>query len=238
MNQTPKKTLPFRPKEHAEDYILSKILSGLYPPESMIPSERALAEEIGVTRPTLRETLHRLAGEGWLIIRHGKPTLVNDYWNKGGLGLLNTMARYGKYLPENVIDHLMSARAAILPGIAFQSASRAPETILDFATQAASLKNMAKAYARFDWDLQKLFARESGNPFSLMLLNSFETLFLSMAQIYFSHSIGKNSSAAYYKALVPAIKEGPGAVEILVRQEMVKAREIWSELKSREHISP
>jgi GntR family negative regulator for fad regulon and positive regulator of fabA len=231
MNQSKKSELPFRPKEHAEDYILSRILSGHYPPGSLLPGERILSEEMGVTRPTLRETLHRLAGEGWLLIRHGKPTLVNDYWKTGGLGLLNTMTRYGAYLPDTMIGHLLDARAAIMPKIALQAAIHGSDALLLFLSQAATIKDTATAFTRFDWELQKRFAGESGNPLSLMLLNSFESLFFTMGQIYFNDPKGRKASAAYYRRLAPALETSPEAVESLVRDEMVRARELWSEIE-------
>ncbi|MBU0992048.1 MAG: fatty acid metabolism transcriptional regulator FadR [Proteobacteria bacterium] len=230
MTQTKKNNLPFRPKEHAEDYILTHILSGAYPPGSVLPGERVLSEEIGVTRPTLRETLHRLAGEGWLTIKQGKPTTVNDYWNTGGLGLLNTMARYGEYLPQNFISYLLDARAAVLPSMAFQAATNSPEVISGVLERTSSLKNTAKAYTRFDWELQKLFARESKNPLAVMLLNSFEVMYLALGQFYFSHQKGKQTSAGYYELLKAALQIGPREVASLVRAEMIKAREIWSEI--------
>ena len=40
-----------------------------------LPSERDLADKIGVTRTTLREVLQRLARDGWLTIQHGKPKM-------------------------------------------------------------------------------------------------------------------------------------------------------------------
>ncbi|MBC2744842.1 MAG: GntR family transcriptional regulator, partial [Desulfosarcina sp.] len=85
---------PARPAQLVEHCVITGILDGTYPPGTPLPSERQLAETIGVARPPLRETLHRLATEGWLTIAHGKPTQVNDYWEKGGMGLLSTMAKY------------------------------------------------------------------------------------------------------------------------------------------------
>ncbi len=41
-----------------------------------LPGERLLAEQIGVSRPTLRAALTLLQGEGLLAIQHGRPTLI------------------------------------------------------------------------------------------------------------------------------------------------------------------
>ena len=91
---------PVRPAQLVERKIVSGILDGTFAPGSALPSEPQLAEALGVARPPLRETLHRLATEGWLTIAHGKPTVVNDYWDKGGMGLLSTLAKHLDFLPD------------------------------------------------------------------------------------------------------------------------------------------
>ena len=80
--------LPLRPARYAEHRLITSVLNGTYPPGAKLPNERALSVELGVTRPTLREMLQRLARNGWLTIRQGKPTVVNDYRLTGGHGRL------------------------------------------------------------------------------------------------------------------------------------------------------
>ena len=57
---------PARPRAHAESVLLAAILDGTFPPGTTLPGERTLAAQLGVTRPTLREALQRLARDGWL----------------------------------------------------------------------------------------------------------------------------------------------------------------------------
>ena len=102
--------IPLRPTQYAERHILTAILDGTYAPGTALPNERTLALKIGITRATLRETLQRLSGEGWISIRHGKPSRVNTFWDKGGLKMLGTLARYGEYLPKGFITHLLEFR--------------------------------------------------------------------------------------------------------------------------------
>ena len=65
------------PAALAEEYIVRSIWDDVFPAGTNLPSERDLADKIGVTRTTLREVLQRLARDGWLTIQHGKPTKVN-----------------------------------------------------------------------------------------------------------------------------------------------------------------
>ena len=41
-----------------------------------LPPERELAARFGVSRPTLRQALDRLRGEGWLSVQHGRCTRI------------------------------------------------------------------------------------------------------------------------------------------------------------------
>jgi GntR family negative regulator for fad regulon and positive regulator of fabA len=109
---------PLRPTQYAESILVTSILDGTYPAGTPLPGERLMADQIGVTRPTLRETLQRLAGEGWVKIKHGKPTVVNDYWLEGGLGMIGTLAKYTKFLPNGFITQLLEVRAVLLPPVA------------------------------------------------------------------------------------------------------------------------
>jgi len=107
-----------KPAEFAEKQLLEAILGLKYNPGEVLPAERLLAIELGVTRPTLRETLQRLSKEGWITIRHGKPTKVNDYLKNGGLGILSSLARYGKNLSTDMVSHLLEVRTVMFPDIA------------------------------------------------------------------------------------------------------------------------
>ena len=118
--------------QHAEHRLITSVLDGTYPPGARLPGERTLAVELGVTRPTLREILQRLARHGWLTIRHGKATVVNDYWRTGGMGVLRTLAGYMDYLPDGFFKYLLEVRADLLPGMAERAVERAPVRILSY----------------------------------------------------------------------------------------------------------
>src|SRR6056297_3352238 len=186
-----KSSQPLRPGPFAEHQIVESILSGRYPPGSVLPAERRLAQEMGVTRPTVREALQRLENEGWVCIRHGKATLVNDFWKSGGLRLLGTILHHGDALPPPIIEHLLELRGIFTPPVAGRAAENAPETIAAHLEQCTDLADEPFAFSEFDWRLQELMAGYSGNPVHLMLLNDFRTIFRSLAATYFHHAYAR-----------------------------------------------
>jgi GntR family transcriptional repressor for pyruvate dehydrogenase complex len=56
----------------------ARILEGSLKPGDRLPSERDLAAELGVSRPSLREALQKLVSKGLLVTRHGGGTVVTD----------------------------------------------------------------------------------------------------------------------------------------------------------------
>jgi GntR family negative regulator for fad regulon and positive regulator of fabA len=221
-----------RPTQYAEKILVTSILDGTYPPGSALPNERRLAEQLGITRPTLRETLQRLAGEGWVRIRHGKSTVVNNYWQDGGLSLLSTLAKYGDYLPNGFITHLLEVRLTLLPPVAARAADHHPEIILDYLSKAANLTEDAGTFSDYDWNLQILMARNSGNPVFSLILNDFAPVFTAMAIQYFTEKTARLSSRNYYQKLSDTIKGGGSElVEDVVKKAMAQSIAIWTEVK-------
>ena len=61
----------------------SMILEGSLAPGQRLPPERELAERFGVSRPSLREAIQKLAARGLLNSRQGGGTFVNDELKSG-----------------------------------------------------------------------------------------------------------------------------------------------------------
>ncbi len=220
-----------RPAQYATHHLIEAILKGAYPPGSTLPAERVLAERIGVTRPTLREVLQRLASEGWITIRHGKPTVINDYWRSGGLTLLGTLARYLESLPDDFIDHLLEIRLDLVPAMAVRAAGRNPDALIQYLQGAGGLADDPEAFARYDWRLQALMATLSENRIYPMILNDFERLFRTLARAYFELQQARAASRNYYRDLARAVGEADrAAVERISRRAMAESMEIYREV--------
>lgn len=230
MKVTSSPTSPVRPAQLVEHHVITGILDGTYPPGTPLPNERQLAEIIGVARPALRETLHRLANEGWLTIAHGKPTQVNDYWEKGGTGVLSTLAKYIDSLPAGFVIHLMEVRNHLLPIIAGLAVEQAPDEVYTFLEPAGQIDDDVGAFVDFDWRLQLCLATQSRNPIYTLILNDFSTMFTTIAAAYFSRPEARAASRQYYRDLSTAIQAGSRRVETVVRDAMTQRVALWERL--------
>ncbi len=225
---------PLRPTQFAENRLITAILNNDFPSQSTLPNERDLAQQLGVTRPTLRETLQRLAREGWITIRHGKPTVVNDYWNEGGLGMLATMSRYSEQIPNGFITNLLEVRLTILPVCARGAAAHASSELLDHLRGAPGPAAAPDTFVAFDWRLQELFVRKCRNRVYPLILNDFKQIYQRLAAGYFSLEIARESSSTYYRDLRSALPDDLDQVEAVVAAVMKKSVEIWQEIQAME----
>lgn len=219
-----------KPAEYAEKQLIEGILTSKYSSGDNLPAERLLALKLGVTRPTLRETLQRLSKEGWVTIQHGKLTKVNDYLKTGGLGILNSLIKYGKALSTDIVSHLLEVRTTMFPDIAQKAVDNSPLEVLNFLKQSNTLIDSSHDYAEYDWALQMLMVRATNNPVFNMILNDFAPLYAILGKSYFQQKDARITSLAYYKDLINALEQNNMNVKPIVENIMIHAQKIWEDM--------
>lgn len=224
-----------RPAIYAEKYLILAILDGDYPPGSILPAERELAAQIGVTRPTLREALQRLGRDGWLTIQQGKPTRVKDYWTQGGLNVLNALVQYSKKLSPEFVPNLLQVRLLLAPTYTRLAVEQSPAQVIDCLKDAATLNDRPEDYAAFDWRLHHTLTVASGNPIFALILNGFAGFYEQMATIYFKEAKARRSSQEFYRSLSQAIEQkNPDLAESITREVMTESIKLWHALSGEE----
>jgi GntR family transcriptional repressor for pyruvate dehydrogenase complex len=198
------------------------ILDGTYPPESALPSERQLSEELGAGRHAVREALKRLQQAGLVAISQGGATRVRDWRRHGGLELLLALGADAEAPPEELglVRAMFEMRASVGADAARLCALRA-----DAATRA-ELEARAEALAAADdpvartavydvlWDR---IIEGSGNLAYRLALN---TLVAGQRVLSFDASVvgTEVADAAAVRALAAAIAAGePDAAHAAAR---------------------
>lgn len=224
---------PPRPNIHAEQSLIAAILDGTFPPGESLPAERALAEQLGVTRPTLREAIQRLSRDGWLTVRQGKQTVVNNFWQEGGLNVLSAIVQSKEHLPLDFITHLLDVRLQLAPAYTRAAVEHAPEAVAALLTAAASLPDTPAAYAAFDWRLHHGLTVASGNPIYTLILNGFADFYEELARLYFATPEARQRSRSFYLTLATAVAGSDAAqAETLCRATMLDSIRIWQQAEA------
>lgn len=131
------------------DQVLGEVVDGGIEPGEALPSERRLAEVLGVSRPAVREALQRMAQTRLLEVRHGGVTTVRDFKRFGGLDLLPRLLVRRGTLDDEVARSVLEARLAIGPSVAALAAARGGPTL------AAVLTETLDALAGTDDDVER-----------------------------------------------------------------------------------
>ncbi|WP_459546832.1 FadR/GntR family transcriptional regulator [Nocardia sp. X0981] len=140
------------------DQLVDEVLTGELAPGATLPAERQLAEALGVSRPTVREALQRLARAGLVEVRQGGSTTVRDPHRSGGLELLPRLILRGGRLDHSVVRSILETRAALGREVAALAArrggaAREPELTAAVTALAAQQDPLARQHeALVFWD--------------------------------------------------------------------------------------
>ena len=196
------------------DQVLEEVVSGALGPGEALPSERRLAEVLGVSRPVVREALQRMAQTRLLEVRHGGATTVRDFQRYAGLDLLPTLLVTGGSVDVAVARSVVEARLLIGPGVAGLAAERRPDDLAgrlavvvdDFAGTDDDVERQRHALTY--WDL--VVDAADSLTFRLMF-NSLRAAYEPALALLAPVLAGESERAGAYRVLTAALDEGDPA---------------------------
>lgn len=207
------------------EQLLDEMVGGTLEPGTALPSERKLAEVLGVSRPAIREALQRMAQAGLIEVRQGDTTTVRDYRRHAGLDLLPRMLRPGGEVNTAVARSIMEARLHIGPKIAELAAARTGPALreaLDEAVEAlrAAEDPIARQHRALEfWDH---IVDGAESIVFRMMFNGLRTAYLpaigALAAVM-EHEVGH---ADNYRALADAIVAADSAAARLAAEVLLR----------------
>jgi GntR family transcriptional repressor for pyruvate dehydrogenase complex len=185
------------------DWILARYAEG----EDRLPSERILAQQLQVSRTTLREALRSLSISGLIVPRQGSGWYVRV--NAGPL--IDGLAEHFRFR-EMSLEQLMEARRITEPPIAALAAERrTPEDLAELERTYQSMLGVDTDMDRFE-KLDQQFHRGLGvatqNPFFSLAVQPMLTL-LREKRIGVLHGRGAlKASNREHGAVLQAVRDG------------------------------
>jgi GntR family transcriptional regulator, transcriptional repressor for pyruvate dehydrogenase complex len=165
------------------DQLREAIMSGRYRPGDRIPSQRALAADLGVNMASIREALGRLEQLRLLEVRHGSATRVLDWRRSGGLESLVLEHRAG----EPLLGDLFEARRLLLIESARLAATRRSDEqaagLLELSEAAASAADSQTALLA-DWAFMAALVEAAHNLVFQLIMNSVRELYLPRVEAF------------------------------------------------------
>ena len=187
--------------------LLEAVLAGRYEPGEKLPTQRALAADLGVTMTSLREALKRLEQMGLVEARQGDAMRVRDWREHGGLDVIAHLLFRSGGLDAGVMADVLEARGLMLQDLAALAAERRDDAqarrLVELADQVAGAPDAAAAQL-VDFAFFTELAQAAGNLVFVLVLNSIRAL-------YFAHA-ERLPVTAGYEELAPLYAQVAGAV--------------------------
>jgi GntR family transcriptional repressor for pyruvate dehydrogenase complex len=195
------------------DQLREAIMSGRYRPGDRLPSQRALAADLGVNMASIREALGRLEQLRLLDVRHGSATRVLDWRRSGGLESLALEHGDG----EPLLDDLFEARRLLLVESARLAAGRRSEEqaagLLELAQAAASATDSSTALLA-DWTFMAALVEAAHNLVFQLIMNSVRELYLPRVEAFAGLVSDLQELAPLYIDAAQAIEAGDGEAAV------------------------
>ena len=199
--------------EVAADVLRSRILAGALAPGDLLPGERDLSEQLGISRLTLRSGLARLEAEGLLQSSQGLPTRVLDYRQNAGVDILEYLAKTegeGGTIPLELLVDLLELRRLVAVEMVCLVAARATEAersemrdALDALRDAVS---DADAFVQADLAFARVLVRAAHNLAIELLYNTITRVIGTSEALRPVFLINATTTVATYEALLALLE--------------------------------
>ena len=196
-----------------------QICSGKFMPGDILPAEPVLAEQMQVSRITIRETMKSLSAKGMLEVRrrYGTVVLPRSQWQLFDPDVITWRARAGAIEP-GLVEDLMELRLIIEPNAAKLAAKRATEE--DRVAVRRAFKAMERAvagrgeYVPADLAFHGAVLTACHNQFIQQMQNALSAILRTSFELSSEIAGGPARSLPMHEALCVAIENGdPAAAE-------------------------
>ncbi|GAA2623503.1 hypothetical protein GCM10010399_63460 [Dactylosporangium fulvum] len=152
--------------------IQEMIVAGKLAPGQRLPPERELSEMLGISRPTLRETIRSLVSMNILESRHGAGTFVASLDTATLLEPLQFVMALNNPLDNRGLAELFEARLVLEPTLAAFAAERATDAQVAELREAVADGDAVRA----DVTVHRVVAAAAGNALLSTMLETLATL--------------------------------------------------------------
>ena len=193
-----------------------QICSGQFAPGDILPAEDELAEQLQVSRITIRETMKSLSAKGMLQVRrrYGTVVLPRSQWQLFDPDVITWRARAGAN-DDGLIQDLMELRLIIEPNAARLAAKRATDE--DRIAIRRAFKAMERAvsghgeYVPADLAFHGAILTACHNQFVQQMQNALSAILRTSFELSSEIAGGPARSLPMHEALCVAIETGDEA---------------------------
>ena len=188
--------------------LAADVIAGRHAPGERLPTQRALAAELGVNMASVREGIKRLEQLKLLDVRHGDAMRVRDWRAHGGLDVLVHALGGGDELDREVLRSVMEARRLLLTESARLAAARRDESQAELLVRLASELAAAdddETAQGIDFAFFATLIQASQNLVLLLIANSIRDLYFARLAAFRAIVRDRVELSEHYESAAAAI---------------------------------
>ena len=191
------------------DQIQGLIVARSLQPGDKLPSERELAEQLGISRTVVREAIRTLSVRGLVKVKPGCGTYVQAFSPEAAMASIELLLKL-KHTPES-LGNLYEIRRMVEIEIAGLAAERATDE--DCAALEAALGGMVantedpKAFTDHDLAFHAALATATQNDLFSALLSPISNLWLDVILISYHAPGAAAEGVEYHREILDSIKQ-------------------------------
>jgi len=199
-----------RRSQEVFDRLRSRILAGVWGPGEKLPTERELAEALGVNRGSVREALQRLEFLELVEVVHGQGAFVRELGASSALQLVEALLRDRRTVTRDLMGQLLEFRRDITVRVVELAACNRTEEQLARARELLSREERDGADPEKALDLDiamnTLLGEASGNLLYQLLGNLFTKLLRRLGPLYYNRERDHRRSLETHRQLFEALE--------------------------------
>ena len=236
-------------KERFIEQMETLLLMHLILPGELLPPERELAQQMGVSRPVIHEGLLELGARGLISIRSRHGWIVNNFAEEGALPLLSSLYRFSAPQSAARIDaDLEEVRRMILTKSLTQYFS---SDVANKQVNSPLIEKLNKIHeeehknndehlrpteirrlTELDFLFYRAIIEAGGNTIFLLLFNSARDIYHQKLEQFFTENVGSIQTAAALKSQLIAYIAGDNRQEALTLLEKMTSIGAYTVLES------
>jgi len=219
---------PLAPQRRADEIferLRSRILSGAFRPGEQLPTERELAEALGVNRSSVREATKRLEFLELVEVVHGQGTFVRELGESSALQLVETLLRDPRTVTRDLMTQILAFRRhTTLHVVELAARNRTAEHLeraRELMEREADKGSAPQAALEIDIAMNALLGEASGNLLYQIVTNLFTKLVRRLGPIYYNEERDHARSYETHRHLLTALELADAAAACAIVGEML-----------------
>lgn len=214
--------------------IEEQIIEGKLKPGDMLPAERVMAEQFGVSRTVVREAMKALELRGLVEVQHGRGVMVV---RPSADSVADSVLRFLK-IEESPIWSLHELRSILEVEIAGLAAERRTDedlqTLMDLFKKMSASLDAPSEYIEYDFELHRALAEAAHNPLLPLVLAPYVTLMREARRLGATARDAPRRSIEVHRPILEAIKKRDAAgARRAMREHFAYVAEFISEAEAK-----